>query len=53
MTITIWYYAMLHLFAINLAFYQQMSNWFFGHYRTITTLIGEKITSIVERHSNV
>jgi hypothetical protein len=34
-------------------FYQQISNWLFGHYKTLSTLFGQKNTSILKRHSIV
>ena len=34
--------AMLYLVIIYLVFYQQILNWFFGHYRTLTTSISKK-----------
>jgi hypothetical protein len=33
---------MLYLFTLNIMFYQQMLYWYFGHYKTLTTLRGEK-----------
>ena len=30
-------YALFSLFIVYLIFYQQVPNWLFGHYRTLTT----------------
>ena len=35
-----WNYAELYLFIIHLIFCQQLSNWLFGQYRTLTSLLG-------------
>ena len=38
-----WNTAMLYLFTIYLTFYQQVVNQLFGHYKTLTTLLGKKL----------
>ena len=35
---------MLYLFIVHLIFDQQMLKWYFGHYRTLTTLLGKQIS---------
>ena len=42
-SLTIWNYAMLHLFIAYLVFHQKMLNWLFGHHRTLTTLLSKKL----------
>ena len=48
MSLTICNYTMLYLFIAHLIFYQQMSNWLFGHYKTLKILLGKKKTSIIK-----
>ena len=39
----VWNYAMIYLFLVYLMFDQQMLNWLFGHFGTLTVLLGKKI----------
>lgn len=50
MSLTIWNDVMLYLFIVYLylIFYPKKINWWFGHYKTLTTLLGEKFTSIIK-----
>ena len=42
MLLASWKYAMLYLYILYiLIYYQQMSNWLFGHYEALATLLGK------------
>ena len=48
-------YAMLYIFTIHLIFHEQISNWLFGHYKTLNTLFGKKFINKPKkrRYNNV
>jgi hypothetical protein len=43
---------MLYLFSVYLTFCQQMLNWSFGHYITLTTLLGNRQSPTLGAHTH-